>query len=98
MSSHLVECTCKEDTALIVTRLIIANSPYFKKLIMNITNGPLEKKTLADIQQAVLQSHPGINNVSESYLYQHKRAVLNFFILTERSDRYVLGYLHFKMI
>ena len=36
ISSHLVECTCKEDTTPTVTRAIIANSPYFKNLITNI--------------------------------------------------------------
>ena len=88
ISSHLVECTCKEDTTPTVTRAIIANSPYFKNLITNVTSGPLEKKTLSTIKEAMRLSHPGISNVSEQYLYQCKKAVLNSFNHIDRPDRY----------
>ena len=36
----------------------------------------------------MLQSHPGMNNVIQSYLYQYKRAVLKSFNHTDRLDRY----------
>ena len=83
--SHLVQCTCKEDTIPTITRDLIANLPLFHTIIRT---QPVQKTSLDDFRRRMAPLYPAMRFVKDTCLCKCRIAVLNSINNTELPDRY----------